>query len=170
MTMPEVVKSRYKLSDEEYLAEIERMRGGLQRSIRGKTARDKGNSFERRVATFMSKLLQCAIVRTPMSGGFHKDKASNMKGDLTVLTPNVDISLHVECKNHRELRIREWIKQAEEDANKGDVPIVVFHKHQKIDSGKVVDSAGDYVIIGLEDFTRIVDGTKLVHRRRLRRK
>lgn len=178
LTFPEVFKARKGLSDNQYRDYVESLQHKIEASKRGKRSRDKGNDYERRVAKVFNKKLGTVLVRTPMSGGFHKAEDSEMKGDLVNLDPDMQFNLQPECKNHKVLRVKDWIKQAEEEAREGKIPVVVFHKHRELehgDRGKMLESAGDYVIISLNDFVEIIDANKVltpvkkVERKKLRR-
>jgi hypothetical protein len=57
------------------------------------------------------------------------------------------LPFHIECKDQRTLRLKQWIKQAEEDCPPDEIPTVVFH---------VYNSSTNYITIPLEDFLKFV--------------
>ena len=71
------------------------------RSRKGRSARAKGASFERDVAKLIGKRYGISLTRTPMSGGFakNKDKNEGFKGDIVPVDKSVSLKVHVECKS-----------------------------------------------------------------------
>jgi hypothetical protein len=78
-------------------------------------SRAKGKRGELQVvATFNRGGFNCW--RTPNSGAFH-----HSPGDIRGIP-----GLHVECKDQKVLRIKEWIAQAEKDCEPGNIPVLVY--------------------------------------------
>ena len=100
------------------------------RSRKGRSARAKGASFERDVAKLIGKRYGISLTRTPMSGGFakNKDKNEGFKGDIVPVDKSVSLKVHVECKSQKTIKIKDWTKQAQEDCPKGKVPCVFFRE------------------------------------------
>lgn len=112
---------------------------------KGKRSKAKGSSYEREIAKKFQKAYGEELKRTPQSGGFSKssDRAEEFRGDIVCLNPDVNMQLHVECKNAKAWSLPKWLEQAESDVPKGKVPVVVFHKH---------GTSKDYIALSLEDF------------------
>lgn len=133
-------------------------------SKRGKRSKNKGATYERKIAVIFKDNLNINLTRTPQSGGFAKksNKAEEFKGDLTCLEKDKEFLLHVECKNQKSVAMRKWLQQAEGDCPKGKIPIVVFYLGQQIKDGHVKEDAmGDYVTISLSHFLELC-GDKVV--------
>lgn len=128
------------------------------RSRRGKASKRKGANYERKIAKVFKEKYNVDLVRTPQSGGFAKKstKASDFRGDITCLDETVDFKLHIECKDQKTLKIRDWVQQSQEDCPNGKVPLVIYHLPQVIKEGKVVSKSGQYVTLRLEDFLDLV--------------
>ena len=129
-----------------------------QRKKLGKRSKAKGSNFEREVAKKFKDHYDEELTRTPQSGGFAKKstKADEFRGDIVALDENVDLILHIECKNAKTWSLPAWFAQAESDAPKGKVPCVIFHKH---------GTSKDYIALSLEDFFRIVPKDSIIKRR-----
>lgn len=161
--MPEQMKAIHGLNDEEYIAEVERLRGLIELSNRGKRSRRKGASYENTIAKKFGEVHNIKLVRTPLSGGFQKQSDSeDFRGDLNCIEPNKDFKLHLECKNHKTWSMGKWWKQAEEDCPPGRVPALVVHRGQLIEEGKRVHTAEDFIMLKFEDFLHIVDAEKII--------
>jgi len=122
---------------------------------RGRKSRNKGATYERKVAGIFKKEFDLSLSRTPQSGGFQKGKNthSDFKGDIVCLDEGVEFNLHIECKNAETLSIPAWTRQAEEDCPPGKIPAIIFHrKNTDIES----------IVLTLEDFLRIVDRDKII--------
>ena len=147
-------KDQYLLSEEEF-AELTDIRPLIQKSIKGRTSKQKGGEFERQVARSFGNTFDIELVRTPQSGGFVKnsDKADDFRGDIVPVERNIKLQLHLECKNQKTWKIPEWYRQAKEDCPKGKIPLVVFHKH---------NSNENFVHLSLEDFLSIIDKSKII--------
>jgi hypothetical protein len=81
---------------------------------------DKGKSLEIRVAKLFRSKLGVQIERDKRSGA-----GSINKNDLSDWFR--EIPLAVEVKNHKIVKIKEWFRQAEGNASKGQAPTVVFN-------------------------------------------
>ena len=152
-----------KLSPED-LEALEDLRSQLAKSKKGKSAKVKGASYERTIAKIFKKYLNIDLVRTPQSGGFAKKstKADEFRGDITSLDENIQFNLHIECKNHKTWKLKEWFKQSKEDCPKGKIPCVIFHQAQENKDGKRISESEEYISMRLEDFLEIVDKNKIV--------
>ena len=97
------------------------------RSRRGRSARAKGASFERTIAKLFQEKYGIEFTRTPMSGGFakNKDKSEGFKGDIVPVDKTVNLNIHVECKSQKTWKMRDWLKQAKEDCPKDKTPLVI---------------------------------------------
>ncbi len=117
---------------------------------RGRTAKRKGAQFERTLAKKFQGRYGIELKRTPQSGGFAKtsSKADDYRGDIVVVDSDYNLKVHIEAKNQKTWKLKQWIEQAEEDCPEGKTPIVVFHQH---------DSSRDYVCLSLEGFFDLVD-------------
>ena len=129
-----------------------------QRKRLGKRSKAKGSNFEREVAKKFKDHYDEELTRTPQSGGFAKKstKADEFRGDIVALDENVDLILHIECKNAKSWSLPAWFAQAESDCPKGKVPCVIFHKH---------GTSKDYIALSLEDFFRIVPKDSVIKRK-----
>jgi len=126
-----------------------------QNRKRGKRSRNKGASFERTVAKKFKEFFGIDLVRTPQSGGFAKKsvKADEFRGDIVSADKDVDLMLHVECKNAQTWSLPTWLRQAESDCPKDKKPCVIMHKH---------NSSQDYIVMKLEDFFECADSSKIL--------
>lgn len=155
---PEAIKSILNLSEEEYQSRVNELQESIEKSKKGKSSRIKGGNYERKIAKIFKDKLGIDLVRTPLSGGFlKKAEIHAVKGDITYLGGDKDFLLHIECKNQKTWKLKEWIGQAVEDCPEGKIPIVIFHQNQKVEGGKRVEEAQDYICMRLEDFLNIVD-------------
>lgn len=149
------------------LEHLEDLRHQLALSKKGKGAKVKGASYERVIAKIFKKILGIDLVRTPQSGGFAKKstKADEFRGDITSLDDSINFKLHIECKNHKTWKLRDWFKQSQEDCPKGKIPCVVFHQAQENKDGKRVSESEEYVALKLEDFLKIVDRNQIIEQK-----
>lgn len=157
LNLLEEKKSFRKLTKDE-LKEKEELEKKLVQSKRGSGSKRKGATFERKIAKLFKDALNIDLVRTPLSGGFAKknSKADSFRGDITTVDKNIEFGFHIECKDQKTLKLRDWINQAESDCPEGAIPLVIFHKGQVIKDNKVVDKSGDYVTLSLTDFLSLV--------------
>jgi len=135
--------------------EIEELKLSIQRSKRGKNSKAKGATYERNIAKKFQTAYGIELARTPQSGGFAKksEKAEDFRGDILPVDKDLDLKLHVECKDQKTWCLPQWLNQAESDAPKGKVPVVIFHKY---------NTSKDYVTLSLEDFFSLVSREKIV--------
>ena len=121
----------------------------------GKRSKRKGSNYERDVAKKFKEAYNVDLVRTPQSGGFHKKsgKADDYRGDIVPANSDVELALHIECKNTKTWSLPSWLKQSESDCPKDKIPVVVFHKH---------NTTKDYITLSLSDFIRLVDKNKII--------
>lgn len=70
-------------------------------------------------------------------------------------TPDVDHTrFEIECKYRAALAFVPWLKQAEKHSKKsGKIPLLICKQKQ---------THGEYVILKLQDFVRLIDGTDLI--------
>lgn len=125
----------------------------------GKRSKTKGSNFERDTAKKFKKAYDAELVRTPQSGGFAKKsaKADDFRGDIVPADEDIELSLHIECKNSKTWSLPAWFKQAQSDCPKGKIPVVVFHQH---------GTSNDYIALSLEDFFKLVPKEKVILRKR----
>ena len=136
-------------------------------SRRGKRSKNKGATYERKLANYFKEKLGITLTRTPQSGGFAKkfNKSEDFKGDIVCLEDNVELLLHIEAKNQKSVNIRKRINQAEEDCVIDKIPVVVYYLGEIVKDGKVKEKKkGDYITLKLDDFMKIVDVDKIVKR------
>lgn len=121
---------------------------------RGRGARNKGANYERKIAEKFKERYDIELRRTPQSGGFAYDskRADEFRGDILPVESNVDMKLHIECKNQKTWQLRSWLEQAESDCPEGKIPMVVMHKP---------NTSKEYVVLDLEDFFKLVDKNKI---------
>lgn len=117
----------------------------------GSYAKQKGNTFEREVAKFLTETLQCGeFQRTKGSGAFYgksnKHRLQNasqaairaMRGDII---PPDNINLVVECKNHKAFsggfhsimmgsssQLDKWLAEVYEDSEQDKIPNFLVFK------------------------------------------
>lgn len=125
---------------------------------RGKRSRTKGANFERTIAKKFKAFFNVDLVRTPQSGGFAKKsvKANEFRGDIVSADEDIDLSLHIECKNSKTWSLPAWLKQAESDCPEGKKPVVIMHKD---------GTSQDYITMKLEDFFECVNADKVILRK-----
>lgn len=152
-----------KLSPED-LVKLNDLRHDLELSKRGKGAKVKGASYERTIAKVFKKFLGIDLVRTPLSGGFAKnsEKADEFRGDITCTDKDKIFKLHIECKNQKTWKLKDWLGQAISDCPKGRIPCVIFHQLQENKDGKRVSESDDFITMRLEDFLSIVEKKKII--------
>lgn len=120
-----------------------------ERSRRGRNARAKGADFERSIAKRFQANYGIELVRTPQSGGFAKNKQASegFKGDIVPVDKNVELAIHIECKNQKQVSILKFLEQAKKDCPKGKIPHVVFHEF---------NTRNVYVALPLEGYFQLV--------------
>ena len=124
-------------------------------SRRGRSSKNKGASFERKLAKIFKEAFGIDFVRTPLSGGFARnmDGAEGFRGDIVPADRDAVFLLHVEAKNAKVWSFPRWMAQAEADAPEGKIPIVVAHKH---------GTSKSYVLINLIDFLDLIPLDKII--------
>ena len=127
----------------------------VDRSKLGKRSKAKGSSYERATAKKFKEAYGEDLVRTPQSGGFAKKsaKANDFRGDIVPADEDVELALHIECKNHKTWSLPTWFQQAQSDCPEGKIPVVIFHQHK---------SSKDYIALSLEDFFKIVPKNAII--------
>jgi len=101
---------------------------------------EKGKRFERRIAKTLSQMFGQDIRRTPNSGGL------SLKGDIMTVQEGPLKRFHYELKHHETVKIWDFIKQSQADADPGKIPLVIFTRNQ----------ADDYVTLKFDDFFNLV--------------
>lgn len=126
----------------------------IDRKKLGKRSRNKGSSFERTIACKFKEVLGIDFVRTPLSGGFakQKDKSEGFRGDIVPTDSRVKFNLHVECKNTKTWSLPAWLKQSQHDCPEDKTPVVIFHQH---------GTSNNYITLDLDQFLELVDKDKL---------
>lgn len=170
--LPEQVKQLNNWSDEEYNEVVSNLRSKIELSKRGKGSRLKGSSYENTVAKVFKDKLDVTLSRTPLSGGFQKSntRAESFRGDLNCVDSNVELKVHIECKNQKTIAINKWWKQTIEDCPKTRKPLLVIHRNQKIVNRKVVEKAEDFVLMRLSDFLEVVNRDKIIEEMKIKPK
>lgn len=111
----------------------------------GKTSRRKGSSYERKVAHLLEEIWNEKFKRTPLSGGWAKEKIT---GDIVPIDRQEDnFPFSIECKNQKAVSIPAWLNQAKEDCPEGKMPLLIFH---------LLRDQNEYVCLTLADFANLV--------------
>jgi len=111
----------------------------------GKTSRRKGSTYERVVAAVLAEGWGEDFRRTPMSGGWAKEKVT---GDIVPVSREKDnFPFSIECKNRKTLSVPAWLEQAKEDCPPEKLPLLIFHLPRDKE---------EYVCLKLSDFTNLV--------------
>lgn len=157
-------ENNYSKLSQEDLQELNKLKEQLEKSKKGKGAKVKGATYERTLAKIFKKYLGIDLVRTPQSGGFTKKstKADEFRGDITSLDDSIIFRLHIEAKNQKTWKLRDWLRQSKEDCPEGKVPCVVFHQAQENKEGKRISEAEEFITLNLEDFLQIIDRDKII--------
>jgi len=116
-------------------------------------SKNKGKSWERDVANFLSDLYGASFIRVPSSGAYvggknavrkeflHEGQIRSMKGDIT--PPGEWKHLNIECKSYAEFPFHQlftsgkitlldnWIDQTIEAADDNDLNIVIMKFNRK---------------------------------------
>ena len=115
-------------------------------------SKNKGNSWERDVATFLSNLYSTSFIRAPGSGAYiggtnshrkqflHEGQIRNFKGDIV---PGVGFDkLNIECKSYADFPFHQlfqgevkildaWIGQCLDVADEGDINMLFLKFNRK---------------------------------------
>lgn len=145
-------------------AEIEELEKAIKRSKTATRSKAKGGAYESITAKrFMKRFPVLDLVKTPSSGGFkHSSNNEDIRGDVSNLNKDVVFLLHLECKNQKVIKIKDWMEQASSDCPNGKYPTVVFHIQQEVKEGKVTQKADDFICMRVEDFLKIVADEKVI--------
>lgn len=142
--------------------EIEKLEKSLKRSKQGKSSKQKGATYERKIVKYLEdKFPSLSFGRTPSSGGYKKGIENNiLRGDVVCLSEDVDFLLHLELKNRKDgwKVVQDWFKQAEDDCIDGKIPALIMH--QALVKGKYTSQ--DFIMLKLDDFFSIIDDKKVV--------
>lgn len=119
----------------------------------GTKSKNKGKSWERDVANFLSKLYGESFIRVPASGAYvggknavrkeflHEGQIRSMKGDIT--PPGEWKHFNVECKSYAEFPFHQlftegpinllenWIEQTLDAADENDLNIIIMKFNRK---------------------------------------
>lgn len=172
LSNPNLLKKQNKWTDEQFNTEITLLEHQIEQSKRGKRSRNKGNTYERKVAKVFKDKMAVTLARTPQSGGFNKQKSNArfLKGDLSCVDDGVEFRLHIECKDQKTLKMRDWFNQSQEECPAGRVPVLITHWGQVIKQGKRQEEAIDMITLTLDDFLSLIDRSKVVTSKTLTRK
>ena len=153
----------------EEIAEVEKK---IEQSKRGRRSKSKGSTYERTVAKIiMDRFPVLDLVRTPSSGGFQKSSNNtSLRGDVSNVNEEVEFLLHIEAKNQKTLKLKDWLKQSQEDCPAGKIACVTFHLQQEIKEGKVTQKADDFICLRLSDFLKAVDEESLIKKNEVKPK
>jgi hypothetical protein len=116
--------------------------------------REKGSTFERKVAEKFTERFNIPFRRTPLSGGFDK---RYVQGDI--FSSNKKFSLVIECKNHKRFHVPDWWKQVRDDTPRWKVPVLVmyfsgtYHKNTKYHFKK--NQTGIFALLRVKDYQKI---------------
>ena len=88
-------------------------------------AYDKGRNFERKVASMLRSKLKIAVQRDRRSGANWTNKS-----DISDYWN--ELPLHLEIKDHENIKVKEWFRQADAGASFSKAPTVVFAMDEEI--------------------------------------
>ena len=106
----------------------------------GKTSRNKGSGYERKIAKVLTEWWGEKFFRTPLSGG-HQDMSQEMNVAGDIITKDVNFPFHLELKKHegwcleqvlispKQGKIGDWFRQAKSDCKPGKIPFLIFSKN-----------------------------------------
>lgn len=161
LAFPDLARKQNKWTKKQYDNRVKELQGLINASKLGSMKRRKGSTYERNIAKKVKDKLGIALTRTPQSGGFAKnsEKAEEFRGDIVSLDKDISLNVHIECKDHKTWKPKEWYKQASEDCAEGLYPIVIMHQAQENKEGKRCREAEDFVMIKLDDFLEMTKET-----------
>lgn len=111
-------------------------------------SKQKGTRFESEIASYMSEQLGCEVERRALCG-------AEDRGDLAGVSWNGN-RVVVECKSHKELRLSQWLREAEaERSNDGAALGVVVAKRRG-----TAKPSEQYAILTLESLCDLLKGEK----------
>ena len=118
----------------------------------GSSSRRKGMTYENEV---YKKLLEWAIERSEDTEVYKQNRSGYDGDDLLIKhRRSADanpVSVSMECKNQKEMRLSSWIDQAVANAKQDQVPLVV-HKRRG-----VADVSEHYVTMRMKDFLQLLE-------------
>lgn len=161
LAFPDLSCKQNKWTKKQYDNRVKELQELIDASKLGSMKRRKGSTYERAIAKKIKDKLGINLVRTPQSGGFAKysEKADDFRGDIVSLDNDIDLRVHIECKDHKTWKPKDWYKQASEDCPKDLYPIVIMHQAQENKEGKRCREAEDFVMIKLDDFLEMTKET-----------
>lgn len=153
-------------ASQEKIAEVEEE---IAKSKRASKAIRKGGSYESTIANkFHKEFPFLKLVRTKQSGGSHKEiQHEALRGDLANMSES-DFPFHLELKNQKTWKPKEWWKQCTSDCIEGKIPLLIMHQEQVKEAisvekkgktaevNKVTQSAEDFVMLSLKDFLQLI--------------
>jgi len=106
----------------------------------GKTSRNKGNAFERKIVKMFSDAYDVKLRRTPLSGGWAQDY-SGAAGDVVCVEDGAEFPYCIECKCSEGWRLESlftdnhawfdnWWQQMLDECPEGKVPLLVFSRNR----------------------------------------
>lgn len=114
-------------------------------------SKQKGTAFEAQVAGYLSRVLGDGRIERRALGG------TNDRGDVAGVTIRGKRTV-VECKNHREMRLSEWLDEAEAERGNDDAEFaVVVHKRRGCGEASF---GGNYATMTLETLAAIIAGAR----------
>jgi hypothetical protein len=146
--------------------DLAKLKADLVLSKRGRGSKNKGASYERVIAQVFKEGYDLDLVRTPQSGGFAKksNKADEFRGDIITVDKDIELLLHIECKDQKTWNLKDWLRQANEDCPKGKVPLVIMKKANTLNPGQKGNQQ-NLVVIDLDDFMKLVPKDKIVRKK-----
>lgn len=161
LAFPDLSCKQNKWTKEQYSRRVKELQDLIDASKLGSMKRRKGSTYERAIAKKIKDKLHIDLVRTPQSGGFAKnsEKAEEFRGDIVSVDKDVKLNLHIECKDHKTWKPKDWFRQASDDCPEGLYPIVIMHQAQENKGGKRCRKAEDFVMLRLEDFLELTKET-----------
>lgn len=108
--------------------------------------KQKGTWFETRVCEYLKEKLDLPIERRTLAG-------INDKGDIAGVRTKNGAEIVIECKNHKNYLLPEWLREARaEGKNAGCIGVVIF-KGNGVGETRMGDQ---FVLMGLEEFTELI--------------
>lgn len=93
-------------------------------------ARQKGARLEYKIRDLFSSYLDCKMSRSPSSGAFGTvNRDTTLVGDI--YSPDFDIKLCIECKNHNNPSLKQFWEQTETQCPSDKVPVLILHYKRK---------------------------------------
>lgn len=149
LAFPSLTRKQRGWSLKQYKARVKELQELIEASKLGSMKRRKGSTYERAIAKKIKEHTGIELTRTPQSGGFAKksEKADDFRGDIVCLDKDVHLNVHIECKSHQKINLREWYRQASSDCPEDLKPLVIFH---------IYKSSIDLAFLKLEDFSYLI--------------